>query len=304
MKRIKYILICIVTFICFNEINAQQDPMFSQYMFNTLSLNPAYAGSSDLISATAITRHQWMGIKGAPQTQTLAIHSPLKHQIGLGVSIIRDQAGPVNNLSAQADISYNIKITKQSKLYFGLMGGINNFNVGLTGIENVNPEDVSFFQNTNSYKPVFGFGIYYRHPNAYLGLSAPNLMETNYNINTPSLLQHKRHYFLIAGYVKDINKNVKLRPTLMMRYVQNAPLSVELTASVILKELFWVGALYRYRDAAGALICFQINPHFRIGYSYDYSLNKLRGNQSGSHELSLSYDFSFKPMKYVSPRYF
>ena len=122
MKRIKYILICIVTFICFNEINAQQDPMFSQYMFNTLSLNPAYAGSSDLISATAITRHQWMGIKGAPQTQTLAIHSPLKHQIGLGVSIIRDQAGPVNNLSAQADISYNIKITKTVKTLFRING--------------------------------------------------------------------------------------------------------------------------------------------------------------------------------------
>ncbi len=303
MKNIKNQIIFAILLMSFGFIKAQQDPMFTQYMFNTLSLNPAYAGSSNLISATAITRHQWIGIKGAPQTQTVAIHSPLKFQLGAGLSIIRDQAGPVNNLSAQGNISYNINLTQNSKLYFGLMGGITNFRVGLTGLDNLNNEDISFHQNINSYLPVFGFGLYYRNPNAYIGISAPNLIE-NKTINAPTDLVHKRHYFLIAGFVKDISNDFKLRPTMMLRYVQNAPISAEFTASVILKDMFWIGAMYRIKDAAGALFCIQINQNFRIGYSYDYSLNKLRGSQSGSHELMINYDFSFKSTKYVSPRYF
>lgn len=303
MKNIK--LIILIIFVVFvNKLEAQQDPMFSQYMFNTLSLNPAYAGSAKLISATAITRHQWMGIDGAPQTQTFVIHAPLKHQLGGGISILRDQAGPVNNLSAQANISYHVNITQKTRLFFGLMGGVNSLSVRLTELQNVGFEDVSFSQNIQTYKPVFGFGVYLSNPKGYLGISAPNLIETNYNTSPSAFLQHKRHYFLIAGYIQDLNKNVKFRPSIMFRYVNNAPLSAEVTANFILKDLIWLGAMYRFQDAAGALFGFQITPQLRFGYSYDYSLNALRGNQNGSHELMINYDFSFKPMKYVSPRYF
>jgi type IX secretion system PorP/SprF family membrane protein len=301
----KFIIISIIASALFftEKASAQQDPMFSQYMFNTMSLNPAYAGSSDLISSSLITRHQWLGIKGAPQTQTLAIHSPLKKQIGAGISVIRDQAGPVNNFSIQGNFSYHLMLSKKSELYFGLMAGMNNVNIKLTEVVGVNVDDISFQQNLNSFRPVFGFGLYYRHPKAYAGISIPDLAETGYTgIN--SSWEHKRHYFLIAGYITDLNDNLKLRPTMMMRYVKNAPISAEVTASVIYNDLIWFGLMYRVKDAAGALFCFQINPQLRIGYSYDYSLNTLRGHQGGSHEVMISYDFSYKAAKYVSPRYF
>jgi type IX secretion system PorP/SprF family membrane protein len=292
---------CIIFFA--GKLNAQQDPMFSQYMFNTMSLNPAYAGSSDLISSSLISRHQWIGLKGAPQTQTLAIHSPFKKQIGAGLSLIRDIAGPVRNFSVQANASYYLQLSDKAKLYFGLMAGFNNVNTRLTEVGGVNADDISFQQDLNSFRPIFGFGLYFRHPKAYAGISLPDLAETSYvGVNTN--WDHKRHYFFIAGYVADLNAEFKLRPTMMLRYVQNAPLSAELTASAIYNDLLWFGVMYRLKDAAGVLLCYQINPELRVGYSYDYSLNTLRGNQSGSHEIMLSYDFSYKAAKYVSPRYF
>jgi type IX secretion system PorP/SprF family membrane protein len=285
------------------KLNAQQDPMFSQYMFNTMSLNPAYAGSSDLISTSLISRHQWIGLKGAPQTQTFAIHSPFKKQIGAGLSLIRDIAGPVRNFSVQANASYYLQLSDKAKLYFGLMAGFNNINTRLTEVGGVNADDISFQQDLNSFRPIFGFGLYFRHPKAYAGISLPDLAETSYvGVNTN--WDHKRHFFFIAGYVADLNAEFKLRPTMMLRYVKNAPLSAELTASAIYNDLLWFGVMYRLKDAAGVLLCYQINPELRVGYSYDYSLNTLRGNQSGSHEIMLSYDFSYKAAKYVSPRYF
>ncbi len=303
MKKIIIFSILASALFIAEKASAQQDPMFSQYMFNTMSLNPAYAGSSDLISSSLISRHQWIGLKGAPQTQTLAIHSPLKKQVGAGLSIIRDQTGPVNNFSVQTNFSYYLNLNKDSRLFFGLMAGMNNVNIKLTEVGGVNVDDISFQQNLNSFRPVFGFGLYFRHPKAYAGISIPDLAQTDYTgIN--SSWEHKRHYFLIAGYVTDINEQFKLRTTMMMRYVKNAPLSAELTASVIYNDLIWVGLMYRFRDAAGALFCFQVNPELRIGYSYDYSLNTLRGHQGGSHEIMLSYDFNYLPKKYTSPRYF
>jgi len=302
-KKIIIIISVMLGLLVTNNLHSQQDPMFSQYMFNTLSVNPAYAGSASCISTSLISRHQWLGLDGAPQTQTFVVHAPLKQQIGVGASVIRDQAGPVRNFSFQGNASYHIKLDENNLLYFGLMAGINSANLNLTTVDGVNTDDISFQQNFSAVKPVFGFGLYYRHPKAYAGFSIPNLFETKY-IGENTEWEHKRHYFAIAGYIMDINDNLKLRPTATLRYTKNSPLSAEITGTAILKDFLWVGLLYRVGDAAGALFCVQVNRQVRIGYSYDYSLNVLRGHQAGSHEIMVSYDFNNFPKKYASPRYF
>jgi len=286
-----------------NSLYSQQDPMFSQYMFNTLSVNPAYAGSANCITTSLISRHQWLGLNGAPQTQTFVVHAPMKHQVGVGVSVIRDQVGPMKTFSFQGNVSYHLKINEENLMYFGLMAGLNSFNVNLSTVDGVNTDDISFQQDFKAVKPVFGFGLYYRHPKAYAGFSIPNLVETRY-IGENAEWEHKRHFFGIAGYLWDINDDFKFRPTATLRYTKNSPVSVEFTGSMILKDLLWVGMLYRVGDAAGALFCLQVNRQVRIGYSYDYSLNVLRGHQSGSHEIMVSYDFNNFPKKYATPRYF
>jgi type IX secretion system PorP/SprF family membrane protein len=303
MKKIIIIIGILSGLLITNSLFSQQDPMFSQYMFNTMSVNPAYAGSSGCISTSLISRHQWLGLKGAPQTQTFVVHAPFKKQIGAGVSIVRDQAGPLMNFSFQGNVSYYLKIDEDNLMYFGLMAGINSMNLNLTSIEGVNTDDISFQQNFNAVKPVFGFGLYYRNPSAYVGFSIPNLVETNY-LGENAEWEHKRHFFAIAGYVMDLNDDFKLRPTATLRYTKNSPISAEITGSVIIKDLLWVGLLYRVGDAAGALFCLQVNRQIRVGYSYDYSLNILRGHQSGSHEIMVSYDFNNFPKRYASPRYF
>jgi type IX secretion system PorP/SprF family membrane protein len=303
MKRIIIIIAILSGLLISNNIFSQQDPMYAQYMFNMMSINPAYAGSSECISTSLISRHQWIGLDGSPQTQTFAIHAPLKKQIGVGLSLIRDQAGPMENLSFQGNFSYHLKINEKNLIYFGLMAGLNSFNLNLLTVEGVNIDDISFQQNFNAVKPVFGFGLYYRNPSAYIGISIPDLVETSY-IGENTEWEHKRHFFATAGCVIDLNDNFKLRPTAMLRYTKESPISAEVTGSVIIKDLFWVGLLYRVGDAAGALLSLQVNKQLRIGYSYDYSLNVLRGHQYGSHEIMVSYDFNNYPKKYASPRYF
>jgi len=303
MKRIIITIGILSGLLITNSLYSQQDPMFAQYMFNTMSVNPGYAGSADCISTSLISRHQWIGLKGAPQTQTFVIHAPLKKQIGVGGSIIRDQAGPMRNFSIQGTASYHLNLNEDNLLYFGLMAGVNSLNLNLTSVEGVNTDDISFQQDFNGLKPVFGFGLYYRHSKAYAGFSIPNLVETNY-IGENAEWEHKRHFFLIGGYLWDFNDDFKLRPTATLRYTKNSPISAEVTGSVIIKDLLWVGVLYRVGDAAGALFCFQVNRQLRIGYSYDFSVNSLRGHQSGSHEIMVSYDFNNFPKRYASPRYF
>lgn len=303
MKTHKYFIAIILVKLISLSIFAQQDPMYSQYMFNTLSLNPAYAGTSGKISAVLLTRHQWIGLEAAPQTQTFAIHSPLKNRTSLGLSVIKDKAGPINNLSFQANYSYNINITNSSLLYLGLMAGVNNVNVQLADVDGVEFDDFAFSQNINAFRPIFGFGLYINNPKFYAGFSIPDILETSYT-NNINAWDHKRHYYFIAGHLANILDNLKLRSTMMARYVENSPVSADATLSVIIKDLFWIGGIYRLNDAAGLLFALQINPELRLGYSYDYSLNVLNTTQTGSHELMISYDFAYQRTKYISPRYF
>ncbi len=285
------------------NLSAQQDPMFAHYMFNQLVLNPAYAGSSDYVSFIATTRHQWVGLEGAPQTQTFSVNTPLKNQVGAGLSLGRDVAGPVKVFMFEADFSYKLKLSEKSDLLFGLMAGFNNSVVNLTNLENVDPDDLSFQNDINAFKPVFGAGLYFSNPKGFAGFSVPELVETDYTTQSVSW-QHKRHYYLSGGFIASLNEQIKLRPSVMMRYVGGAPFSAEATASFIFKDKLWFGLIYRLNDAAGALAALQINNQLRIAYSYDYSVSMLRGYQGGSHELSVIYDLNFGTKNHTSPRYF
>ncbi len=285
------------------KLSAQQDPMFAHYMFNQLVLNPAYAGSSDYASFMATTRHQWVGLDGAPQTQTFSAHAPLKNQVGVGLTFARDVAGPMTTFVFESNFSYKLKFNDKSNLLFGLMAGLNNSSVQLTSLLDIDPDDVSFQNNINSFKPVFGAGLYFNNPRGFISFSVPDLVETDYTTLDLSW-QHKRHYYLSGGFVSNIGEQVKFRPSVMMRYVNGAPFSAEATASLIFKDKLWFGLIYRLNDAVGALAAIQINNQLRVAYSYDYSVTMLRGYQGGSHEISVIYDLNFGEKSHASPRYF
>lgn len=288
---------------------AQQDPMFAQYMFNTLSINPAYAGSQEALSIRAISRHQWTGFDGAPNTQTLTLHSPVWHEsLCVGGSITRDEHGPVEQYNINVDLAYRI-FFNNSKLSFGLKGGVNLFQGKFTELNPLDPDDVVFQSDvSNQAKPNFGFGMMYYSDRFYVGLSAPKLLNTEWfsvdsleNIITDG---QRQHYFFTAGYVFDINNYIKFKPSVLVKAVQGAPISADITANFLFYEKFWVGAMYRYNDAAGLLLQYHITDAFTAGYVYEYSLTPLSNYNNGTHEIMLGYDIGKKGQGLRSPRYF
>lgn len=282
---------------------SQQDPLQAHYMLNQLLVNPSYAGSADLISLDFTSRVQWIGLDGAPQTYAFSAHMPYKHQLGLGVSLQRDVVGPLSNTGLKFSASYYMQLSSDVKLYAGLSAGINNANAALTSVEGVETTDPAFFENINQFKPVFGAGLYAKFPNGFAGLSVPSLLNQTYSVESGNWT-YQRHAYLMGGYLFNIDPDFKLRTMLMTRYVKNAPLSAEATLAVIMKDRFWFGLLYRHLDAVGPLFSIQIYDEFRVSYSYDYSISELRNFQTGSHEVTLSYDIRPIDKSYVSPRYF
>ena len=291
--------------------SAQQDPMYTMYMWNTLAVNPGYAGSADLFTVTGLARQQWVGLSGAPSTQTLTAHTPLPMEsLGVGLSVVHDQVGPVNNSLAFADIAYRIRVTEKSRLAFGLKAGMDLMQLKLGSVQNVDVNDPLFGQNiTSKARPNFGFGLYYWNAKGYIGLSVPKLLEherfeTDAANTVVSAVRQRRHYFLIGGYVFDLGRDVKFRPSFLLKAVEGAPISLDLSAMFLLREKLWLGGAYRDQDAFSALIAYQINDQFKVGYAHDFTTTALRSYHSGTHELMLSYDLRFNKEKTLSPRYF
>jgi len=307
-KIITIILIVIVGY----TSNAQQDAMFTHYMYNTLAVNPAYAGSRDALTITGLHRSQWVGFDGAPITQTLTAHTPIINEnVGLGLSVINDKIGPINTTSLYADFSYRIKINKKSHLAFGLKGGMNMVNNNLTSLNIDDKNDLAFIQNVQSkLLPNFGFGMYYYSDKFYAGVSIPKLLENNFANNTTSgttnLSSEKRHYFLIAGTVFNINEGIKFKPTTFIKVTNGAPIEGDVTASFIFNDKFWLGGMFRTGDALGILAGINITNQLGLGYSFDWSYaNTTMVYNGGSHEIMLRYDFIYKTDEKIrSPRYF
>ena len=290
-------------------LQAQQDPQFTQYMFNLLAINPAYAGSADRVSLKGLSRHQWVGFDGAPTTQTITAHAPLWHEsLGLGGTILRDSHGPLTQYTFMADIAYRIHMG-DAKLAFGLKGGLNLLQGRFGELNPIDPNDQVFQANVNTkLDPQFGFGVMYYSDRYFIGLSTPKMLGTEF-FETDSLAfvseaGQRAHYFLTGGYVFDLGVYHKFKPTFLVKAVEGAPVSFDLSANFLFYEKFWLGAMYRHTDAVGALFQYHITNDLSVGYAYDYPLSVLRNYSGGSHEIMLGFEFGNKLKGIRSPRYF
>lgn len=293
----------------FEYSNAQQLPQFTQYMYNTISVNPAYAGSRDALSIVALNRNQWAGFDGGPQTQTLSIHSPLRNEkVGLGLSLINDKSGFENFTYVYADFSYTLQASDEVDVSFGLKGGLTYYKLAeeLYNDTEVN-QDPYFDERLNRWNSNFGVGILFHSDKWYAGLSIPKLVNHDLHNDTEYAALETVHYYAIGGYVFDLNENLKLKPSFMTKYTKGAPLSLDLTANFLFNETFWLGGSYRFNGeqrAFGALVDFQVSDQFRVGYTYEIPTGEIRPYTSGSHEILLMYEFKFLKNKQKSPRYF
>jgi type IX secretion system PorP/SprF family membrane protein len=304
-------LIIILTGITFAfGAKAQQDPMVSQYMFNGLYLNPAYAGSHDYWTSTLSFRDQWVGFDGAPFTGIAAVDGPIKTKnMGLGMILMHDRIGVTKQNTAMFNYAYELKTSATSKLAFGINAGISQFSANLTQLLIWDTQD-QVFQNdlTSKILPRMGLGMYYFGEKHYIGLSVPTLiayqkgMDFSIDLSKSSFL--RRHYLLTAGYVFDTDKDIKIKPSVLLKYVNNAPLEADINLSTVYKNTYWVGLSYRTNDAVVVLLEYQTNSHFRIGYAYDVTVSKLRHYSQGSHEIMIGIDLGKEMIKQKTPRYF
>ncbi len=302
---IKYTSVILLLISSFSA-QSQQDAMFIQYMFNTASVNPAYTGSREYLNVMMIGRTQWVGMDGAPSTETLNFHIPIKKEkIALGFSAQHDAIGPVRTIGLYMDFSYVLKLGKVGNLSMGLKGGADIFQANLSTLYVIEGNDPAFFEENKKILPNFGFGLFYYTDKFYFGASAPKLLKNDISFTDAEedALQ-KRHFFFIGGFVQDLNRSWKMKPSFLLKAVEGSPLSVDLTGSFLYKEMLWLGAAYRIGDAIGAIVQFKIYRQLWLGYSYDFSLTKLKSFNSGTHEIMLSYDLLFTKEKMKSPRFF
>ena len=291
---------------------AQQDAQYTQYMYNTIVVNPAYAGSTDAMNVFALHRTQWVGLDGAPVTNTVSINTPIiGSNVGLGVSIVNDKIGPSDENNIAVDLSYFIPTTERYRLSFGLKATVNLLNVDFTKLNIYNPSDARFANNIdNRLSPNIGAGIYLHSDNTYFGLSIPYFLESNHfdktaNDNASTFIAKERlHYYFIAGHVFDLSANVKFKPSILTKVVKGAPLQLDFSGNFLINEKFTAGAAYRWDAAVSALVGFQASDSWLIGYAYDFDTTKLAKYNSGSHEIFLRYELFKKNNRLISPRFF
>lgn len=290
---------------------AQQDAQFTQYMYNTININPAYAGSRGVLSVFGLHRTQWVGLDGAPTTNSFSINTPVNNSnVGLGLSVINDRIGPSDESSISADVSYSIKTSETFKLSFGVKGTANLLNIDFSKVSKYNPYDnLGQYNIDNKFSPNVGAGIYYHSNKTYVGFSVPNFLETehyNKSSSSPStsVASERMHYHFIAGHVFDLNETIKFKPAVLTKLVQGTPLQVDASANFLFNEKFVLGAAYRWDAAASLLAGFQVSKSWFIGYSYDMETTKLANYNSGSHEIFLRFELFNNIENIVSPRFF
>lgn len=289
----------------------QQLPQFTQYMYNTISINPAYAGSRESLSVVALHRSQWSGFEGGPQTLTASVHTPLRNdRIGLGLSFINDQLGYENFSYVYGDFSYSIQTGASSQLAFGLKAGVTQFALDQAFMNDPSVAGDPFFRDlSNRITPNIGAGIYWHSYRWYVGISAPRLFINNYNkgntvLNEDFAASERVSYYFTGGLVFDLSKDIKLKPSVLVKATNGAQAALDTSMNLLFFDRFWLGASYRWDDAIGAIADFQVTKAVRIGYAYDFAVSDLRPYTDGSHEIFLLVDLSLKNPKFKSPRYF
>lgn len=309
IKKSAIYVLLVVSFLVL-DVSAQQDPQYTQYMYNMNIVNPAYAGSRGTLSIGVLGRTQWVGIDGSPETATFSIHAPVGRSLAVGFSAIVDKHSIVSEQNIYADVSYTISTSEEGRLAFGLKGGITLFDVGL--LSAVLPQtlpggDPSFADNINKVFPNFGAGAYYYNDKFYVGLSVPNILETLHIEKTGNSITRaaeETHYFFTTGYVFDMSETVKLKPSIMLKGVSGAPLSLDVSANVLMNDRLEFGLSYRLDDSISGLVNFGVTPTLRIGYAYDYTTTNLGKFNSGTHEAFLLWDIDFSKKNLKSPRFF
>jgi type IX secretion system PorP/SprF family membrane protein len=284
---------------------AQQDAQFTQYMYNTININPAYAGSRGALSIFALHRTQWVGLDGAPVTNAVSLNTPFyESRLGLGVSIINDKIGPIQENTISADLSYTIPTSETLKLSFGIKATANLFDLDVSRLNPVD-DDPSLHDYNNKFSPNIGAGVYLHSDKAYVGLSVPNFLETNrYDANDVRIFKEKVNYYLIAGYIFDFSSYIKFKPALLTKMVKGAPLQVDVSGNFMFDEKLVVGIAYRWSAAVSAMVGFQVTEGMYLGYGYDLETTNLDNYNSGSHEIFLRYELFRKNKKMTTQRFF
>ena len=285
---------------------AQQDAQFTQYMYNTINVNPAYAGSRGALSLFALHRTQWVGLDGAPVTNAVSVNTPLNNSnLGLGVSLINDRIGPTQENTFSADLSYSIQTSETFKLSFGIKATANLFNIDVAKLDPKEAGDPSFQNMDNKFSPNIGAGLYLHSDKAYVGFSIPNFIESKrYDANEVAIFKEKINYYFIAGYVFDLNESIKFKPALLSKMVSGAPLQVDVSGNFMFMEKFTVGVAYRWSASLSAMAGFQVSDGLYIGYGYDHETTNLKDYNSGSHEIFLRYELFRNINKMNTPRFF
>jgi type IX secretion system PorP/SprF family membrane protein len=304
---------CCVLLLCLGSLGGlmvQQDAQYTQYMYNTVSVNPAYAGSRGNLSIAGLHRSQWLGLEGAPKTQTLNLHSPIGYRgVGLGISVVNDQIGPTSETNFDADFSYTILLSAEGRLSFGLKASAHLLDIRFSELTlDPNNPDATLQQDIqNRLSPNVGAGVYYHTERFYAGLSVPRFLETkHFDESSLSTAKEQMNFYLITGYVWDLHPLWKFKPTLLTKMTLGAPLQLDLSANFMYNDKFIMGAAYRWDAALSAMVGFNISRSFLIGLAYDREVTQLGGTafNDGSFELILRYDFFRTVGKIKSPRFF
>jgi type IX secretion system PorP/SprF family membrane protein len=285
---------------------AQQDALYTNYMYNTNIFNPAYTGTKEIISVYGMHRSQWAGLDGAPKTSVFSLQTPLNSNLSLGLNFINDQIGPSDENNLSLDIAYKFPVNEKSFISFGIKTTANLFNVDYQKLNIDDGTDIEFQNNVdNRFSPNFGAGLYWYSEKHYVGFSIPNFLETEYyNGASTSISKQRMHNYIMGGYVFDINESIKLKPAFLAKLIKGAPVQFDTTLNILLYEKFTIGSAYRWDASWSGLLGFQISDILFIGYSYDADNSRLANYNSGSHEFFIRFEFLSKYTKMLSPRFF
>ncbi|MCE4565904.1 type IX secretion system membrane protein PorP/SprF [Maribellus sp. CM-23] len=307
IKALGILAIALTTF----TSNAQQDPMYTQYMFNTQTINPAYAGTWESVGFMALARNQWTGWNGAPETFTFSLQAPLRNErVALGLNVIGDKVGMVKRFDISADYSYLVPISERTNLRLGLKGGFVNYTNNLQDYSIIDPNDPNFIGRISSVKPNFGVGAFLYSKRAYLGFSVPRVLNVKLDsdMQSAAVQAEIRHYFLIAGAVFDLGEDVKFKPTMLTKASftseTGTPLQMDFSGNFLIKEKLWLGAMYRTGSSYGFIAQWIFDKKLRVGYAIDFATNNIKHHNNGTHEIMVSYELKFRKEEVVSPRYF
>jgi len=296
---------------------AQQEAQFTQFMYNKLTLNPAYAGSAERPCISCIHRSQWMGLEGAPSSQALNFHLPMfKKRVGLGASILHDKIGPTNSYSFSLMYAYRMQIGK-GNLSVGLKGTLRSYQIAWEGLRTTHEGDGRIpMENVSRVFPNFGVGVYYENNKFFAGLSVPNLLNNDLSYahfsNNTDFGKEFRHSYLMAGYLFEISKKLKFKPAVLAKYVANSPFDLDLNATFIFMDKIWLGTSYRLGGNANSgigesidfLMQYQLTKAIRAGISYDFTLSDIKDYTSGTVEIQLEYCIQPKDERWTNPRFF